>query len=190
MAETIRNHENHEQQPASPESAHETHEKAHQRHEASPEHKLKQNIENIREKAEKAAIESDKTLAEAQPDESHAPKDSFVNKELKDMAYARTMNRVRQRLSPVSRGFSRLVHQPVVNSLSEGMAKTVARPSGLFGGGLVALIGTSIYYYISKHYGYDYNFFVFILLLAVGFIGGWSIEVLWRILHRRNQQDN
>lgn len=190
MAETIRDHENHEQQPASPESAHETHEKVPQRHKAAPKHELQHDIEKIREKAESAAIESDKTLAEAQPDETHAPKDSFVNKELKDMAYARTMNRVRQRLSPVGRGFSRLVHQPVVNSLSEGVAKTVGRPSGLFGGGLIALIGTSIYYYISKHYGYDYNFFVFLVLLAAGFILGWAIEVLWRIVHRRKQQDS
>jgi uncharacterized membrane protein YraQ (UPF0718 family) len=56
-------------------------------------------------------------------------------------------------------------------------AKSVGRPSGIIGGGLMALIGTSIYYYLSRHYGYSYNSFVFLLLMLVGFVLGWSIEV-------------
>jgi flagellar biosynthesis GTPase FlhF len=186
MAETLKDqHENHESYSVSPETAQEAHEKAPQRHESEHKHNLEENIEQIRHKAEKAAIESDKTRAEAQQqDETHAPKDSFVNKELKDMAYARTMNRVRQQLSPVGRKFSKLVHQPVVDTVSEGVAKTVGRTSGLFGGGLVALVGTSVYYWISKHYGYDYNFLIYLMLLAGGFVVGWLIEMLWNISRR------
>lgn len=179
--------EGREQQQNNTETAPQRHERVAERHEKAPEHEHKRNIEQIRQNAEKAAVESDKTRVEAQPDDSHAPKDAFVNKEIKDMAYARTMNRVRQRMTPVGRTFSRLIHQPVVNSLSEGAAKTVGRPSGLFGGGLIALIGTTVYYYISKHYGYDYNFFVFLALLAGGFVVGWTLEILWRLMHRRSQ---
>lgn len=190
MAETLKNQHENERYPLSPETAQKTHEKAPQRHEKLEEDKLKQNIEQIRHKAEEAAIESDKTRAEAQQNESHTPKDSFVNKELKEMAYARTMNRVRQQLSPISRKFSGLVHQPTINVVSEGVAKTVGRTSGLFGGGLVALLGTSVYYWISKHYGYDYNFFIYLILLAGGFVIGWVIELLWNIAHRGHHHKN
>lgn len=186
MSEKLKvRYEGAEQQPSSPESGPKSYERAPERHEEAEEDKLKGNIERIRKNAEKAAIESDKTRAEArQQDEVHTPKDSFVNKELKDMAYARTMNRVRQQLSPVGRKFSKLVHQPVVNTVSEGVAKTVGRTSGLFAGGLVALVGTSAYYWISKHYGYDYNFLIYLILLAGGFVVGWLIEMLWNIAHR------
>ena len=54
MAENLNNQpENHERYPVSPESGYETHEKAPQKHEKLEEDKLKQNIENIRDKAMK-----------------------------------------------------------------------------------------------------------------------------------------
>jgi hypothetical protein len=188
MSEKINfGHESHEQHVNSPENAHQSHERASESRETHHKHEHKENLENIRHRAEQAATEADRTRIEAEPGQSHAPKQAFVNKELKDMAYARTMNRVRQQLSPVGRSFSKIIHQPVVDAVSEGAAKTVGRPSGLFGGGLLALVGTTIYYWITKHYGYDYNFFVFLLLLAVGFALGWFAEVLWRLSGHRSK---
>lgn len=181
MAETLKDNQ-HEHSPV-PENDHLSHEKAPRDDIEAIEHKPKHNIENLRQRAEKEAISSQETLDKTRSNETHAPKETFVNKELKDMAYSRTLNRVRQQLSPVNRTFSRFIHQPVVDSLSEGAAKTIGRPSGLFGGGLVALVGTSVYYYVSKHYGYDYNFFVFLILLVGGFVAGWALEILWHLVH-------
>jgi hypothetical protein len=101
-------------------------------------------------------------------------------RELKEMAYQRLLTRARRHMSPYSRVMSRVIHQPVVDSISEVTAKTVGRPSGILGGGLVALAGTSAYYYIAKHYGYNYNSFVFLLLLVIGFMLGWTIELVYK----------
>ena len=72
---------------------------------------------------------------------------------------------------------SRVIHQPVVRVTSEAIGKTVSRPSGLLGGGLVALMGTSIYLYLANHLGFKYNYGVFLCLFVVGFGLGLVLEL-------------
>lgn len=158
------------------------HEKAASHAEHAKHHQEK--LEHIRAKAEKAAesTETVKHRSHEQEDTSHKPADAFVNKELKELAYARTLARVRHQLSPIGRFTSKVIHQPAVNAVSEFTGKTVGRPSGLLGGGLVAFIGTTVYFYITKHYGYEYSFTVFLVLLIGGFISGWLFEMFYRLL--------
>lgn len=115
---------------------------------------------------------------------THSPKyeEVRVTRELKEMAYQRLLTRARRHMSPYSKMMSHVIHQPIINNVSEATAKTVGRPSGIIGGGIVALVGISIYYYITKHYGYNYNPFVFLLLIAVGFVLGWTVELSYKFL--------
>ena len=147
-------------------------------------HEHKEKLHQIRETAGREALSSNEVVGEHDDTARHNPRDAFVNNELKNLAYQRTMNRVRQNLSAPSRAFSRLIHQPLVDALSESLAKTIGRPSGILGGGILALIGTTTYYYITKHYGYDYNYFVFLGLLVGGFVLGGLAELVWRTLRR------
>jgi hypothetical protein len=83
---------------------------------------------------------------------------------------------------------SRVVHQPVVRAVSEAAGKTVSRPSGMLGGGLVAFIGSLGYLYLTKHIGFEYNFTVFLVLFAGGFVLGVVLElVVWLLLKNRRQ---
>jgi hypothetical protein len=176
MAEKLKG--NHEQQP------HHSHEQHHSNANKTPEkahHEHKEKISQIRETAAEQALTSEQASADNEQ-ASHTPRQAFVNSELKDLAYARTLKRVRQNFNRPTRAFSKVIHQPVVDAVSEGVAKTVGRPSGILGGGLLALVGTTVYYYITKHYGYDYNFFVFLALLASGFVAAWCIEFLLRAM--------
>ncbi len=171
--------------------------KNHEVHSHSPEHHVKtpelsregarhEHQEHIGEIRAKAAEQS-KAAHEIAPDEpsNHHTPHHYVTAELKDMAYQRAITRVRRQLSPAARSFSKVIHQPAVNALSEATAKTIGRPSGILGGGILALAGTTAYYYIAKHYGYEYNFGVFLLLLAAGFAVGWIAEFLLRTMHGR-----
>jgi len=103
------------------------------------------------------------------------------------MAYKRTLNRVRQQMSAPDRLVSRIIHQSTVSTVSEAASKTIGRSSGLLGGGFLSLVGTSVYYYITKHYGYEYNYLIFLLLLAGGFIAGWMVEALWYLFKSRKK---
>jgi hypothetical protein len=171
----------HEHAPA-PESAHEHHEQHQAQHHEHHKAEKAPDLEHLRHQAELAAEKSHKVeVPEPAADRLHEPRQHYVNRELKEMAYSRVLNRARKQLPAPARAFSKIVHQPVVNAVSEGLGRSVGRPSGIFGGGLLALLGTTAYYYITKHYGYSYNYFVFVMLLVLGFLAGWCGELAWKL---------
>lgn len=108
-----------------------------------------------------------------------------VSGQLKKIALRRELKLVRSQLSPINRTISKLVHQPIIRVVSEVTDKTAGRPSGLLGGGLVAFIGTTAYYYMSVHVGFRYNYSVFFALFVGGFVLGLCLEFLvWLALGR------
>jgi hypothetical protein len=131
-------------------------------------------IEEIRDVAHEEAKSTEQMQNEAHrgsPAQENEP--TFINHELKEIAFQRLLKRTRRHLSPYSRTMSKVIHQPIVDKASETVAKTV---------GIVALTGTSIYYYLTKHFGYHYNPFVFLALMMAGFVLGWLAEVLYKSL--------
>jgi hypothetical protein len=82
------------------------------------------------------------------------------------------MRYVRRHLTKRERKFSSFVHAPTVEKVSEVGAKTIARPSGLLGGGLVALIGSVGTLYIARKYGFEVPNSLFMALFVVGFVVG------------------
>lgn len=107
-----------------------------------------------------------------------------VQKELKATSYQRTLKRVRASLNAADRAFSKIIHHSAIEPISEISSKTLARPSGILGGGIAALVGSGIVLYMARRYGFQYNFTTFLILLVAGFISGIAIEVLIRLLRR------
>lgn len=153
----------------------------------SGEHEHQRNIEQVRRTAEEQSLKAEEIKLEDKSESSRPSPQPYVDKQLKTMAYDRLLNRARKQLNPLEKPLSKLMHQPIVDKLSETTAQTVGRPSGILGGGLLALIGTAAYYYICRHYGYSYNYFVFIFLLSLGFFAGWLSEVLLKILRKKRK---
>ncbi|NDD84730.1 hypothetical protein EBZ38_10745, partial [bacterium] len=152
----------------------------------SEKHKKSEHIDSIKKSVETHAI-SGKELnpTETAPTERQ---DGYINRELKDMAYRRTMNSTRRNLSAPSRLVSKLIHQPVVEKVSEVASASVARPSGIIGGGLCAVTGSFLLLWLTKKYGYEYNYLMFIIFLAAGFVFGVIIElVLYVTVTRRRK---
>lgn len=118
---------------------------------------------------------------------SAAPAATLVTRDLKKQALKRELKAVRRQLPAPARAFSRLIHQPAVRLASEAAGRTVARPSGLLGGGAMAFLGTALYLAFTKYYGMPYNYSVWLLLLAGGFALGLVLElVLWPLTRRRD----
>jgi len=153
--------------------------------------------ENLKaaENNETASVETlsvaakEKAVSGAEHSRGEAPKDTSktqygVQKDLKDEAYANTMRRVRGQLKPTDRVASKWLHNSKVEAVSVVAAQTVARPSGLLGGGLVALIGSSIVLFMASRYGFNYNFGMFLILFVIGFALGTIVEFAGRLLHR------
>ncbi|MBA3757904.1 hypothetical protein H0X09_03530 [Candidatus Saccharibacteria bacterium] len=148
-------------------------------------HENKHKIESIREAANKEAEKSEHIIIDDDEKQPQLSDQAYVSKELKTMAYNRLLGRAQKNLNPFQKPISKFMHQPVVEKASEITATTIGRPSGILGGGIMALVGSTVYYYLTKHYGYNYNFSVFILLLAAGFGTGWIIELLLKRLHKK-----
>lgn len=148
-------------------------------------HEHAENLDRIRSTIEQKASSSETTKQTAEQTKRQPEETLHVNRELKDMAYKRTLAKTRRQLPPPSRALSRIMHQPAIEAVSEFASKTVARPSGILAGGLIAFVGSSIFLWIAHHYGYEYNFLLFALLFAGGFFIGLIIELVLRLGMRR-----
>ena len=170
--------------------SHNVPEQAPQAHEAAE--LSRKNIERIRELAEqeKGVSEPMEALVEAAKQEALSgsellPQEKEQNvqpryqqKVLKQQAFSRTMDRVRSQLNPVEKQISKVMHQKTVEQVSNIGSRTLARPSGILGGGLFACLGSGITLYYAKHYGFSYNFSLFIILYLAGFVAGILLEFL------------
>lgn len=152
---------------------------------ATPENKMEHPVELSAEKARKAVAETTQVETQTNPldrlrdEEKEAEEVSptiNVYKELPKITLRHELNKIRHKLPAADRALSKVIHQPVVRITSEYVGKTVSRPSGLLGGGLVALVGTSVYLYLANHIGFTYNYGVFLVLFFGGFALGLLIE--------------
>ena len=191
MSESTPKHEHHEALP-SPEqhellTALSTPEKSPQHHPEADPHQL---VAEARQDIAETAGSSRSVLEHLEAAEAEAPASTpaSISRELKRTTLNRELKAIRRKLPARERALSRVVHQPVVRAVSETASKTVSRPSGLLGGGLVAFIGSSGYLYLAKHLGFSYNYFVFLVLFAGGFVVGLILELLVYTLMRPRQR--
>jgi hypothetical protein len=150
-------------------------------HEAK--HEAKDSLEAIRSSIDKhaeAGKHKHEEAVEAQTKRDAGP--AVIDRTVKKKAYKKELHRVQSHLPKGQKAFSKLIHSSAVETASEIGGKTVARPSGLLGGGIAALLGSGALVIVSRHYGFSYNFFVFIAFLIAGFFVGLIIELIVRAL--------
>jgi len=175
------NHEHHEALPLTPEQHEHLIEHAETAETATKaKHERHQQLTEARQEARQEAESDDQTLdklkaAETVPTPAEPQQ---INRELRKITLRRELQHIRRKLPTSQRVLSRVIHQPTVRVISQAAGKTVSRPSGLLGGGLVALLGTSAYLYLAEHFGFTYNYFVFLTLFVGGFIIGLALELL------------
>jgi hypothetical protein len=141
-------------------------------------------ISKIQESIHKEAISAKEITVGEHRTDSGQPYWS-EQKELKTDAYSRTIQKIRGRLNPAERILSKTIHNRVIEPVSEFSSKTIGRPSGILGGGIVALVGSAAVLYMAKHYGFRYNFTTFLVLMAAGFAVGLSVDLLIQLVKRK-----
>lgn len=149
------------------------------------EHEHASSKEHLHRAAKQEAISAKETKGKV-GEKEHSKSDTnlYITKATKKAAYKKTLHHVQRQLPKRERAFSKVIHQPVIEKVSDVGAKTIARPSGVLTGGVCALLGSSFVFYMAKHYGFKYNFFIFLLLLGVGFVVGLVLELLWNITRK------
>lgn len=134
-----------------------------------------------RQTAEKLAISG----KEQAPSGSENKQDNEpVHRSLKKQTYKATMKRVEAKLPNYQRKFSKVINNNTVDKVSNVASKTVARPSAMLGGGLVAFVALLATTYYAGKYGWQVTgseFFVFVL---VGWAGGLTVEGIIKLVRR------
>lgn len=142
-----------------------------------------ESIKEIQEKIERAALSKDEIKAETE--EIKASESNLrASTQLKGLAFKQRMREVQRKETPSQRTFSKFIHNPAVESVSNAAEGTVARPSGLLFGGLFSAIAGLGVLYICNHYGYEYNFTFGLASFVGGFFLGLLIEGLWRLFRK------
>ncbi len=115
-------------------------------------------------------------LQAAEEAAAEAPAPLTPTNDMKAANVYRALKHIRTKLPAPQRALSKVVHQPVVRAVSETAGKTISRPSGLLGGGLMAFLGSTGYLYLAKHLGFRYHYVVFLALFFGGFAVGLILE--------------
>jgi hypothetical protein len=163
-------------------SDHERLEKAkHEALKAAAEHE-KVNVDEILEKAKseaKATVES----APASTDEDQKTANTYwFSKQYRNDSYKQMISGVQSRLSKGDRAVSKLIHQPIVEKVSEIGSRTVARPSGLLFGSICSFVASMITYIVARRNGYNMTYSVFILSFLGGFLIGIVAEYGYKLV--------
>lgn len=144
---------------------------------AELEKRLELNAEkSTAENAEKARVEALELAKEKEkevetPDKQREVAPVRPRKRDLDASFNKTMEHIRKDMSPASRTFSKVIHNPVVDKTSEAIGNTVARPNLILAGAIGTLTLCLAVYLIAKHYGYTLSGFE-----AIGtFIIGWTV---------------
>lgn len=148
---------------------------------------LTKKIKKIRENVEQHASSKN----EIYPDkEKHTNEESYhhrsyITKKIKAETYQKTLSNVRTELSKGNQILSKVVHQPIIESVSEIGAKTVARPSGILTGGIVGFFGSILLLFYAKSIGFVVPASSFIILFLLGFLVGLLLESIWKLYIRK-----
>ncbi len=159
---------------------------------AEQQEKLKQLIEKAAETNEKSPHEVERLTHDAKEKaisgkerpvgdlgkESGKHSTLVIDKTVKNQAYKKTLKHVQRQLPRSQRTFSKFIHQDTIEKISEVSGKTIARPSGLLGSGVFAFLGTTVVVWVSRHYGFRYNFFTFVVFVLFGFMVGLCAEFI------------
>ncbi len=175
---------NHESQPDSVEIKHS---KTERKAEATPSSQEQQErLTAIRSEVNKEAHNTEELKrADAGSERTHATHHP-VKKQLQALMLDRTLTRIRKQLPAPQRALSKLVHTKPVEVLSAAGEKTIARPYGLFGGGLAALVGSVLTFYMARNYGFQYNIFLFFTFFIAGYVLATLIELAVRLVKHKN----
>lgn len=144
---------------------------------------IQKHVESLRAHAEAQAI-SGKEFPTTEISTERQAQSYGITKELKTDAYRRSLKRIRTHMSAPDRLMSKVIHQPAVEKVSNATARTVARPSAFLGGSFFALLASVALVYVSRHYGFTYNYAVIFLAFLAGFCIALAIEAVFKLAKR------
>lgn len=152
--------------------------------EAAAEGVPENSLEQLQEQADNQAISGQEyTIGEREV--APATHTFGAHKQLKADSYKRTLSHLRAKLNPTEKLLSKHIHSKKAEKIDSVAATTIARPWGLFAGGLCAFVGSLVVLIFANHLGFRYNFTVFLALFFGGYLAGTILEAAGKIISKK-----
>ena len=101
-----------------------------------------------------------------------------INKKRLDESYKKTIKQTQKELSPAARAFSKVIHNKIVEKVSNAASNTIARPNSILFGSFSAFVITLAVYLIAKSSGYQLSGSESIMAFVIGWIIGIIFDYL------------
>lgn len=146
---------------------------------------LERNVENkshdTLENARVEALEQAKTVekeAKRDSDKERSPAErrSPLTKRERDKSFTVTMREIHTQMSGPSRTFSKFIHNKTVESVSDAVGGTLARPNAILTGSIFAFFLTLVIYLIARYNGYPLSGTETIASFAIGWVLGLTFD--------------
>lgn len=87
-------------------------------------------------------------------------------------SYKKELQHIQAELPVASRAFSKVIHNPVIERVSDVAAETVARPNAILSAAIFGFVLTAGVYMVARYFGYPLSGFETIGAMIVGWIVG------------------
>lgn len=149
--------------------------------ESSKGEEKKHDAEALKSKIEKIATPAETTSKKAETNNTQ-PDNIFIDK---NQTFYTTLKTVQQEMTKTQRTFSHVIHNRVIERVSDITDKTVARPSIMLGAFSFSAIGSFIVYLIAHRNGYPINsHFIVLALMIMGAVSGLFVEFTYKVIRR------
>lgn len=139
--------------------------------------------------AEKNELDLARKAALKEADDRHEDEASRSTAETKDTSprpskialkssFGATMKTVEDHLTTPQRIFSKVIHNPVIERVSDVASTTIARPNAILSGSIGALLLTGTLYLMARYYGFSLSGSETILT----FLAGWLLGLVFDII--------
>lgn len=138
-------------------------------------HKINSERQRLESDARFEAIELAKTSSEQkhviEADKSEKKTAEHISRKA---SFNKTMADIRFEMTESQRLGSKIIHNEIIEKVSEVAGKTLFRPLPILFGGLFAFIFSLVIYFIAKNIGFELSGFESIL----GFLVGWTVGIV------------
>jgi len=145
----------------------------------------KENIDTVRKKIENVALPGENLKFKETENPTHH---HYLTAKIKQEYYEQTIQDIRPYLSNSQKSLSKIVHNHVVENISELGAKTIARPVCLFTAATVTLLSSVLIILIARKVGFGLPNSIFILLFMIGYVLGLVVEIIIKLFGRNHAE--
>lgn len=138
--------------------------------------KVERAIEQAKAEANKEAI-SGREVNKGEHKAKHTEPTIITSASRKE-SYNHTMKQIQSEMSAPARAFSKVIHNPAVERISDTVGNTVARPDAILSGSLFAFVLVLALYLMARHYGFALSGFETI----AAFVIGWGLGIIFDLI--------